>query len=986
MKKLLTILAIVCILAASLSISVFALTQNDGVYEIANAEDLVAFKNGMNDGTYPVQSKAVITADIDMTGKEWTPFNVVTMHIDGQGHTITGLTYTAENDSNNNGLFINRLVNNQGVASLKNLKFKDCTYNVTTSGGEAAVGLVCGSTDRAAVENVELINCSMTVTYTGTAKTRTGMVVGSACWGYANGEIPVSGVVNTGCTLTVTSTNGGATNVGGIVGHHWGDVMTLKNCVSNATITAPRAAQYVYELDNNVEIYVDTCSTTLTGLPVTGNAGKHVAVVASADALLSAIANINTGYQGRIKLLNDISLKDKTWTPITVDGYTGVFDGNGKTLSDINYTLTDVTSGTFGMIAYKAVGNGGVQNLTIKDSVATLKTPADGSTGTVNFGGVVGQSDRGHIENVHLQNVDITAGGKFGAVTRVGGIVAYACYNSNKGGISVFNCSLDVDSSVYAVGESGTPDVAGIVASFDGDTNWGSNLLIQDCVNYAPITSSHLAGGIAGWGTCSAQNNAITNCKNYGTIKCANQAGGILGGNGNGITILSNCVSGGFIIAPNAGAYYKAGSNVTVEESCRSSAIINPLTAESEQKLAGYYQLGQVDENTVNFRVVFLANLEYVIDVDALNVNITFTKAGNAVKYYNAPLGKEVYKTVTAAGDSYTAPENMILFGNVITGIPTTEADSFSVKVTDGSGKVVFSGGGIITGTSMESVVGFHPWSAPFEASGDFAASGNIGYIFYIETDGATPALFTTLNENLANGSNYAVVEVDGVPYRCGSYANSDYGWGGLCRFEFQSAGAVIYSGLSYTVRVRIYSSDDTLLYYSNEYAVTATQTSSNAPAREKLTVTLPEGLTKVTVDTATVKKEGITPWGDDQNEFKLFDGTDLKLGGNATGTVTVEFALTEAATLSYYTLTTGGDTASYTDRNPKSWTLYGKVGNEWVVLSNVESNTTHETGLEATNATPYSYAVTNQQECTEYKIVFSTNGAFQMNELELYK
>ena len=102
MKKTLAILATVFVLIAMLSLSVFALTQNDaGVYEIATADDLLEFRSTAKD-----HDKAVLTADIDMTGKEWTPFGDAAITIDGNGHTISNLSYTST-AGGNTGLIIN---------------------------------------------------------------------------------------------------------------------------------------------------------------------------------------------------------------------------------------------------------------------------------------------------------------------------------------------------------------------------------------------------------------------------------------------------------------------------------------------------------------------------------------------------------------------------------------------------------------------------------------------------------------------------------------------------------------------------------------------------------------------------------------------------------------------------------------------------------------------------------------------------------------
>ena len=203
-----------------------------------------------------------------------------------------------------------------------------------------------------------------------------------------------------------------------------------------------------------------------------------------------------------------------------------------------------------------------------------------------------------------------------------------------------------------------------------------------------------------------------------------------------------------------------------------------------------------------------------------------------------------------------------------------------------------------------------------------------------------------------------------------------------------EDAGAVIISGVRYTCAFYAYDAEGVMKYYSKPETKTSTLSTANAPTeRTPLNLeTLPEGLTAATVDTSTLTSDGISPWGDG-TPANLFDGntTATKIGGQSTGTVTLTFSLTEASTITHYSIYTGGDTATNADRNPGGWILYGKVDGEFVVLDHVESSNTEINGLGAANSTPFHYDVANAQECTEYQIVFYTGGAFQLNELVLY-
>lgn len=273
-----------------------------------------------------------------------------------------------------------------------------------------------------------------------------------------------------------------------------------------------------------------------------------------------------------------------------------------------------------------------------------------------------------------------------------------------------------------------------------------------------------------------------------------------------------------------------------------------------------------------------------------------------------------------------------------------------------------------------------HLWGTPFETPGGL---GNKAALIYRVT-----GIFETINGYITDEVAYAKVTLNGTVYTIKNYENG----GDIFRFDVQSEGAVIYSGLTYKVKVEFFNVNDQLLYYSNEYTCVSTMTSSNAPTRTPMNVTLPDGLTKLTVDSTKLSTENINHWGDGP-VANLFDGktgvggsNGSKIGGNkGAGDPTVYFSLTEAATISYFTFTTGGDTGTYTGRNPYGFTLYGKVGSEWVILADIRDNETNVTGFTPANSTPYSYAITNPQSCVEYKVVLYTGGDFQLNELELY-
>ena len=92
-----------------------------GYYAIADKEDLQAFAAKVNAGEKDIN--AVLTADIDMTGEDWTPIGDTdkgyTGTFDGNGHKISNLVCERTGDKQVSGLFAvlmeNSVVKNLGV-------------------------------------------------------------------------------------------------------------------------------------------------------------------------------------------------------------------------------------------------------------------------------------------------------------------------------------------------------------------------------------------------------------------------------------------------------------------------------------------------------------------------------------------------------------------------------------------------------------------------------------------------------------------------------------------------------------------------------------------------------------------------------------------------------------------------------------------------------------------------------------------------------
>ena len=207
--------------------------SNTKTYTVYNADGLLAW----NEAAQKDRSiNCTLTADIDLTGKDWSPigtnfYNSYTGTFDGGGHTITGLTVTT------NDQYVGLFGRLGKAGTVKNVVMDGiqitCNHRLGYAGGVA--GFSWGGT---------IENCSVSGSVSGTI--RAGGVVGIQ-W-----EASI-----TGCSSSATVK--GMVQVGGVAGE----------TNSGATLTACYAT-------GNVTIEIDPINNILGGGLVGFNAGSSV--------------------------------------------------------------------------------------------------------------------------------------------------------------------------------------------------------------------------------------------------------------------------------------------------------------------------------------------------------------------------------------------------------------------------------------------------------------------------------------------------------------------------------------------------------------------------------------------------------------------------------------------------------------------------------------------------------------------------------------
>ena len=226
--------------------------ESDGSYTVTSADGLMNVAELVNGGKTDIN--ITLTADIDLTGKDWTPIgtdydNSYKGTFDGGGHTITGLTFTTNDEYA--GLF--GWLNRAGTVKNVVMEGVQITSNQIYGGSiGGVVGYGWGTIE----------NCSVSGSVSGTVYV--GGVVG----------VQIGGSI-TGCSSSATVK--GTVDVGGVAGQ----------TNSSATLTACYAT-------GNVIIEMDPKKNIAGGSLVGMNAGSSLLACYATGNVTST--GSSTGY------------------------------------------------------------------------------------------------------------------------------------------------------------------------------------------------------------------------------------------------------------------------------------------------------------------------------------------------------------------------------------------------------------------------------------------------------------------------------------------------------------------------------------------------------------------------------------------------------------------------------------------------------------------------------------------------------------------
>ena len=225
-----------------------------------------------------------------------------------------------------------------------------------------------------------------------------------------------------------------------------------------------------------------------------------------------------------LKLNTDIDLSTYYWEPIGTDeGFSGSFDGNGKTISGLAFDIIESYSvGLFGWIE-----GGTVKNLNVVMSAAVDKYQCVGGIAEFIYDGIIanctsaveisagddcaigGIAAGGYWSNIENCTSVVEIVGGYG--NDIGGIVGRGSYNS----IQYCTSSGNISGGTWCCS-------GGIIGDTEGTAQYF-------CISYCSINTGEgsVNGGIFGY----AYNCNVVDCLNYGDILASDTSltGGIIG-------------------------------------------------------------------------------------------------------------------------------------------------------------------------------------------------------------------------------------------------------------------------------------------------------------------------------------------------------------------------------------------------------------------------------------------------------------------------
>ena len=531
-------------------------TQDDP-FQIETAAQLAHFAKTVNEGEAYLYKYIVLTADIDLANKEWTPIgnhsNSFRGNFDGRNHTVTGMQISGELDRV--GLFGECTKHNVNSA-IKNITVKDsviCGINF--------VGAIVGYAEEINIENCRSIGNTIN------GKTDVGGICGKI-GGYSVGK--VSQCYNSS-KVTGRGRVGGIAGMGGIA----------ENCLNTGEIMIINKA-YQSACGGIFGIFDDT--TTSATITACVNLGK----VSGGESFGGIVGSTDSESTGHISNCY-----------YNMDAITGGFDaGTALTAGQLCGALPE----GFDSANWK---EGSVDT---SNAVATSTGSRFGTaTGTyINLQSVAAIGET-KTASVPVYNYVTTNGDDWATYTLITTAEEFAAIGQDTTKWSVnYVLGNDIDLSGVELSSIGDPEIpyigkfsgdghtishvdmtkedgvysSGLFAQIGNSSGKSGKVILLLAANGDIVSSYSETGGICG----NLSAGEIYGCSFTGTVK-GYTAGGICGNAGQD-TKISQCFFAGDVQGSSAaGICGRSGAVVDIINHCISIATID--TAENDAYLAG---------------------------------------------------------------------------------------------------------------------------------------------------------------------------------------------------------------------------------------------------------------------------------------------------------------------------------------------------------------------------------------------------------------
>ena len=595
-------------------------------------------------------------------------------------------------------------------------EISNCYNTGAVSGaGISYVGGVCGYN----MNPGKIENCYNTGIVSGSSSTNNDIYAGGVC-GISYGT--VTNCYNTGAVSSTGTVSG--TYAGGVCGRNLGG--TVENCyylegsaASDSGEVALTEYQFglkdkfsgwnfenVWKMDiplgrptltNNKEESPEDCGDGTKDNPyLISNAGQLAAFARVVNdgktdicAKLTEDIVIQEGVLKADGSLNGDGSDFEQWTPIGEYGedgeraYTGIFDGNGKTISGL---YIDSNADYIGLFGY--IGSGAeVKDVGIENSYINCR-------GGMHTGGICGYSYGGTIENCY--NTGTVSGNYAGGVCGISYGTVENCYNTGTvsgtdasfinyvGGIcgrnmndgTIENCyNTGTVSGRYAGGVCGinyttvtncynTGTVSGEYAGGVCGNNMNPGK-IDRCYNTGTVSGTMFAGGVCGYNSGTVENCYNTGAVSGTTTGGSNYAGGVCGYNMNTGTI-ENCYNTGAVSSTGAASSNYAGGvcgwNLgSPVKNCYYLEGLENTDDTSEEKTAAEFLSGEVawllqnsqEEQVWGQKIGTdeLPRLSY--NKDDKVCKVTFMNGGDEVKTVYINMGKTIEEPDIDVGSGF---------------------------------------------------------------------------------------------------------------------------------------------------------------------------------------------------------------------------------------------------------------------------------------------------------------------------------------------